>query len=652
MSKGFASNYRVYLLAALVFLAFAGLGTRLVWLHVIDREELLGSLQQVRAEILPDFARRGNIFDRNLNLLAGSVPLNEVGVDPWSVKPADAAKWPALAKLVGLPLPELTKILTTKYRPAVSSSVASGPQPNLVLNLTTEAGTELSEADAQGRRMIRYVKLSEEVPEAANAEIAKLGLHEVVSRRTYRRTYPHHELAAHLVGYVNRNLEPVQGLERYLNFYLRGENGWKESEKDGLARELAQFRSRIVHPADGYDVVLTIDATVQGIAEQELQAIAAKYHPAKATIVISDPRTGYLLAMANYPTFDLNAYNKLTAAQQPVMQNVAVNSIYEPGSVFKIVAIAGALDSGLITPATRYDCTVATALYKGRSGGRSSADSAATWRPRKIPKEDITDHFLHPLTVAEIIAHSSNKGTVQVAFDMGDDLFYRYARAFGFGESSGFPVGGESNYPLGHPGTADWNQRFTRIPMGQSVAVNVLQMHRAMSVIAAGGNLLKPQIIREIRSSTGETVFRYGPAIERRAISAATAHTMARLLWGVVNQGKEGSAPEAKIEGFDVVGKTGTAQKPRTDGVPGYQDHHHVISSFIGFFPADNPQVDITVVVDDADSAATPFGTAYGHVVAAPAFRNIALKVIPYLDIRPNRLEVTHDILAMGGGSR
>jgi len=652
MSKGFASNYRILLLAVLVVAAFAGLATRLVWLHVIDREELLGSVQQVRAEILPDFARRGNIFDRNLNLLAGSIPLNEVGVDPWSVKPADEAKWPALAKLVGVPLPELTKILTTKYRPAVSSPLASGPQPNLVLNLTDETGTVLGDPDASGRRMIRYVKLSEEVSEDANAEIAKLDLHEVVSRRIYRRTYPHHELAAHLLGYVNKSLEPVQGLERYLNFYLRGENGWKESEKDGRQHELAQFRSRVVHPDDGYNVVLTIDAVVQGIAEQELAALAAKYHPAKASIIISDPRTGYLLALANYPTFDLNTYNQLTKEEQGRMQNVAVSSEYEPGSVFKIVAVSGALESGLITPDSRFDCTVTKAMYKGRSGGRSPEDSPDKWKLRPIPKEDVSDHFTHPLTVREIIAHSSNKGTVQIAMEMGDDLFYKYARAFGFGESTGFPVGGENIGRLGHPGTTDWYGRFTRIPMGQSVGVNVLQMHRAMSVIAADGNLLVPQIVREIRSSTGETLFRYGPAIQRRVISPKTAHTMARLLWGVVNSGKEGSAPLAKIEGFDVVGKTGTAQKVRTDGVPGYQDHHHVVSSFIGFFPADAPQVDISVVVDDADSHQTPSGTAYGAVVAAPAFRDIALKLIPYLDIRPNRLEVTHDTLALAGGQR
>jgi len=652
MSKGFASTYRIILLAVLVFSAFAGLGARLVWLHVLGRDELLSYIQQARAEILPDYARRGNILDRNAALLAGSVPLNILQVDPSDLRPGDEAKWPELARLIGLPLPALTKILTTKYRSAVTAPPAGGSASRLALNLTGEDDVKLGDADAQGRRLIQWAKLSDQVSESTNAEIAKLNIHGVYSTRVYRRAYPHGELASHLIGFVNQEQEPVQGLERYLDFYLRGENGWKESEKDGHQRELAQFRSRVVHPADGYDVVLTIDAVVQSIAEAELSGIAAKYHPAKATIIISDPRTGYLLALANYPTFDPNSYNKLTKEQQPAMQNVAVNSMYEPGSVFKIVAVAGALDAGLITPQSRFDCTVPTAWYKGRSGGRSPADGPATWKLRPIPKEDVTDHFDHPLTVAEIIAHSSNKGTVQIGFAMGDDLLYKYARAFGFGELAGFPVGGETPGRLGHPGTADWYGRFTRIPMGQSVDVSVLQMHRAMSVIAAGGNLLVPQIVREIKTSTGETVFRYGPAVQRRVISAATAHTMAGLLWGVVNKGKEGSAPEAAIAGFDVVGKTGTAQKVRTDGVPGYLDHHHVISSFIGFFPADNPQVDISVVVDDADSHATPNGTAYGHVVAAPAFHNIALKLIPYLDIRPNRLEVSRATLAFNGGQQ
>lgn len=646
MSKGFASNYRIGLLTTVVLLAYAGLGGRLVWLHVFGREELLGAVEKARREIIPDFARRGNILDADGALLATSRPVIILGADPSYLKPGDEKKWPELARLIGLPLPELERRLTTKYRD-VPSRPEAVPAPAAEFDEARPGSPEqdvvlADEADEHGRRPIRWVKLSDEVTETTYAEVAKLNVRGIVPTRVYRRAYPHGELAAHLLGYVNKQQVPVAGLERYLNFYLQGENGWTESEKDGSPRphELAQFRSREVHPADGYDVVLTIRAPVQDIAEQELAKIAAKWHPARATIIISDPRTGFILALANYPSFDPNHYNQLTGSEQSWMHNIAVDAMYEPGSVFKIVAVSGALDRGLVTPATRFDCSVTKtkAEYMGR--------------PIGLPKEDITDHFDHPLSVAEVIEHSSNKGTAQMALLLGEDSFYSYVRAYGFGELSGFPVGGEIPGRVIRPHTPEWHATtFTRMPIGQSIAVTPLQMHRAMSVIAAGGLLLRPQIIREIRSPSGEVLFRYGPEVERRVISASTAHIMARLLWGVPNAA-EGNAKEARIPGFDVAGKTGTANKVRTDGVPGYMDHHHVVSSFIGFFPSENPQVDISVIVDDADASHDPAarGTAYGHIVAAPAFHDIAVKLIPYLDIQPSRPDIALPTLAVEGG--
>jgi len=651
MSKGFASNYRIVLIASLVLLSFAGLGARLVWLHVIDRDQLLSYVERARREIIPSYARRGDITDVRGSVLATSHSLIVLGADPQSVRPEDAGKWPRLAQLLGMPLPGLEKILTTKYRTA-PVSIPGAPRTDLVLNFKISvpsvpaAGpaadddddTVLDEADKQGKRPIRWAKLSDEVTEPVFAEVMKLGVAGVYGNRVYRRTYPGNAVASHLIGYVNRNETPVTGIEYYADFYLRGQNGWVESEKDGHQRELAQFRTRDVPAADGYNVVLSIDATVQHIAEAELDYIAAKFQPLKATVIVSDPRTGFILAMANYPTFNLNEYNKLKKSEERQMRNVAVADMYEPGSVFKIVAASGALDANLVTPATTFDCTLEKVEYKGRM--------------RNLPREDASDHFDHPLSVAEIIARSSNKGAAQLAILLGDQRFYDCARNFGFGAPTGFPIGGEppASYmrdkALRPPSKWD-GLTITRMPMGQSVEATPLQMHQAMSVIADGGVLLRPQIIKQVRDNAGEIVYRFDRTEVRRVISERTARTMARLLEGVASD--RGTAKEAAIPGYEVAGKTGTAQKVNPDG-RGYSEHHHV-SSFVGFLPAGNPQVVISVIVDDAD-AHTPGGVGYGRIVAAPSFRRIGEQLISYLDIRPPLARPVAAALALEGGRR
>jgi cell division protein FtsI/penicillin-binding protein 2 len=425
---------------------------------------------------------------------------------------------------------------------------------------------------------------------------------------------------------VNKEGDPVTGLERYLDFYLRGENGWLESERDGLRHELAQFRSREVAPSDGYGTVLSIDTAVQHMVEEELQKIADKYHPLKATIIVSDPRTGFLLALGNWPTFNVNDYNKASLDAQ---RNIAVADMMEPGSTFKIVAASAALNEGLVSPASRFDCTLESVEYKGVL--------------RRLPREDQSDHFDAPLTVAEIVVKSSNKGAAQQGMLLGEQKFYDYARAFGFGQLTGFPVGGEIPGEMAPP--AKWDGlTITRMPMGQSVGVTPMQIHCAMGVIASGGVLMRPQVVKQIRDTDGQVIYQFMPMARRRVISERTAQTMARILTGVASA--EGNAIEAQIPGFEVAGKTGTAQKVINGH---YSDHHH-IASFVGFFPASNPQVAITVIVDDAD-AGTPGGTAYGHLVAAPAFKHLGEQLIQYLDIQPPVASAGSQF-AMEGGLR
>jgi cell division protein FtsI/penicillin-binding protein 2 len=656
MSKGFTSSYRIALLASLVLAMFAGIEARLVWLHVIDRDELLRSVGEARRQLIADYGRRGDIVDDHGALLATSRSVIVLGVDPQFVRAEDRAKWPQLAALIGIPLADLARICTTKTRPAsvAAEARASSPERAMVVvvnapgapspkaDASVAAGTdaaakdetELDDPDKENNRPIRWAKLSDKVPESAYDQITKLGVRGVYGRRVYRRDYPHNEMAAHIVGYVDGQEHPVAGMEHYADFYLRGENGWLESEKDGKSHELAQFRTRDVPAVDGFNVSLTIDATVQHIVEDELAKVAEQYSPAKATIIVSDPRTGFVLALANYPSFDLNTFNKLARADQRRMRNVAVADEYEPGSVFKIVAVAGALNEGLVTTQSEFDCTLEKIDYNGTT--------------RSLPRDD--DRYDHPLTVAEIIAHSSNKGAAQLAMRLGDRRFYDYARAFGFGQYTGFPVGGETTGNLKAPEKWD-SMTITRMPMGQSVTATALQMQQAMGVIASGGVLLKPQIIREIYDSQGQLVYKFGRVEVRRVISEQTARTMARLLTGVVSS--QGTAIEAAIPGFECAGKTGTAQKlePVTLAsgatVLRYSDRHDV-ASFVGFFPASNPQVSIAVIIDDAD-ARCPGGKAWGHAVAAPVFKRLGERLIPYLDIRPTIDNDARQSFAMGG---
>lgn len=608
MSKGFASNYRIVVLAVGIFLCFGGVGVRLLFLHVIDRDQLVRYIDKARRQVTEDKARRGDILDARGNVLATSHTLVVVGADPLVLRKEDESKWPELASLLDMPLAELKKNLEAKTRP-------------------TKAEDDTSD-EVQD---IRWVKLSEDVTEKTYEKITALGVKGVYGERTYRRAYPHNQLAAHVIGYVNKEGSPAAGIENYADFYLRGQDGWRESEKDGRQREMAQFRTREVPATDGYSVVLSIDSAIQHIVEREMDAIAKKFLPVKATIIVSDPKTGFILALANYPTFNLNEFNKADMASQ---RNIAVADMYEPGSTFKIVASSGALNEGLVSPESpRFDCSIDKIDYKGKTRG--------------LPRED--HHFTTPLNTAEIISHSSNRGAAQLAMLLGEDRFFGYARAFGFGQLTGFPVGGEIDGQMAAP--AKWDGlTITRMPMGQSVAATPIQMHMAMGVIASGGLLMRPQVIREVRDAKGERVYRFDGVARSRAITERTAETMAFLLSRVTLTG--GTGVEAAIPNFQVAGKTGTTQKlvpvidSRGRSVLRYSDRDHV-ASFVGFFPASRPQIAISVIVDGADAHA-PNGIAYGGAVAAPSFKRIGEQLIQYLDIKPV-MEINRSLLVMGG---
>lgn len=723
MSKGFASNYRIVLLSGALLLCFGGIGARLVWLHVVYRDELVETkadprrdltaqprlqprrqlIAETRRQLIVDKSRRGDIYDARGAVLATSRSVLQLGVDPNPVSEKDEKLqldrfkkdpkqrvkyeaqrrreeqegWPKLAALIGMPEFELRRIMTTKFRPSASEKAAtaahaarsagSGASSVLVFNVTlpsasaspaatpvtepaavatdlddeasakpaapllTLAGADAEEDDDDGeteltddgRRKIRWAVLVPEISEAANDHVkalcAQYGIKNVYATSSYRRVYPHNQLGAHVVGFVNRSEQAVAGIERFADFYLKGQDGWREGERDVRGRELPQFNKRSVERVDGYGVTLSLQTKVQNIVERELAAIAAQYRPMKATIIVSDPRDGFILGLANYPSFNPNEYNKVPSNELARLKNIAVADVYEPGSVFKIVAAAAALDQGLVTAESRFDCSTTKIEYRGKM--------------RALPGED--HHFDHPLTVSEIVSRSSNRGAAQLAMKLGEERYYDYVRAFGFGQRTGFPGGHEALGILSPPKRWD-GLTITRMPMGQSVAVTVLQMHQAMTVIASGGVLLEPQIVQTVRDTAGTPVYRFARNETRRVVSEKTAQTVARMLTGCVLPG--GTATEGAIPGYEVAGKTGTTQKYMPEVMPSGKtklipSKKHHVASFVGFFPASRPQVVISVIVDDAD-AACPGGVAYGGKVAAPAFRRIGEQLIPILDIK------------------
>jgi cell division protein FtsI (penicillin-binding protein 3) len=618
-SRGFASGYRLVLLATIVLASFTAIGVRLVHLHVIDRDKLVSYVDRARRSIIIEQARRGDIYDARGDILATSRSEVTLAIDPWSLvewldyeknelrretlRVSEQQKRARLAQLLQMSAQDVERL----YEPRMRS---------VPIEEDTRDGTP------DGLIRDRWVKLREGVGESLFTEILNDPPRGLTSSRSYRRTYPRDQLAAHLIGYVNKEETAAAGVESFADFYLRGQDGWRESERDGLRRELAQFRSREVPATDGYSITLSIDSAIQHLIEVELQRIAENYQPEKATIIVSDPHSGFILGLANYPTFNLNQYSTAPLEHQ---KNTAITDLIEPGSTFKIIPAAGVVEAGLANANTLIDCASEVVMYNGK--------------PRRLMRDD--HPFPEPVPVSKVISWSSNRGATRLAMMLGDQRFYDYARAFGIGEASGFPFGGEVNGILYRP--EKWSgSDITRLPAGYSVAVTPLQIHYAMATIASGGELMRPQVIKEIRDARGETVYTFGGVARRRVVSQRTAEEMARMLMGVVT---EGTGRIAALPGYEIAGKTGTAQKI-IDGRYSNRDH---VGSFVGFFPATRPRVVISVIVDDAN---LPNGrTASGSAVAAPSFKRVAEQLISYLDIKPVA-DLSQHRLALEGGRR
>ena len=424
-------------------------------------------------------------------------------------------------------------------------------------------------------------------------------------------------LAAHVLGYVNREQKAVMGVELAMDFYLSGQDGWRETEYDGKRQEMAQFRKRQIDPADGFHVSLTLDMMVQHVIDLELKKIGA-LRPDGATIIVSDPSTGFILGLGNWPNYDPNEFYNTVKYPVAHQRNLAITDIYEPGSTFKIVPVAAALSEELVSPNLVVDCSLDRVPYQGRMVS--------------LPRDH--KNFDH-LMVRDIVAFSSNRGAARIGMMLGDERLYRYARAFGFGEKTGFLLSGEVAGILHEPRNWD-GLTISRLPMGYAVASTPLQAHLAMSVLANDGVIMEPMIISRVEDSKGNTISEFQPKAKRRVISSSAARTLSRMLVKTVSP--KGTASKAQISGMEVAGKTGTTQKITESGRYSHTEH---VASFIGYFPASGPRLVITVVINNPK---TNF-TAYGGQLAAPVFKNVAEQLIHILGI--SEKAPTRSFLAM-----
>jgi len=391
------------------------------------------------------------------------------------------------------------------------------------------------------------------------------------------------------------------GVELILNPALSGAAGWRVTQTDRQKRELVSLRDEDVQARDGLNVVLTLDAAIQHIVETALADALQKHTPASITAVVLRPRTGEVLAMATLPNYDPNNPG---ASSTDARRDRVVTDVMEPGSTFKIVVVSGALNEGAVRLSDAFDCEQGHFAFAGRV---------------------LHDHEPYGVLTAEnIITKSSNIGAAKIGIRLGEDRLYDYARDFGFGQRTGIPLPGEARgilYPV-----KKWSKvSIAQIPMGQGIAVTRLQMIMAMSAIANDGWLMRPMLVSCLEDRNGNVVQQYEPQRVRQIIGEPADKSMVEALKTVVTP--DGTAPGAALKDYTVAGKTGTAQKVEN----GAYAEHKYIASFIGFFPADDPQLCISVVMDE------PKEGYYGGQVCGPVFKDIAERCASYLNIPPDK---------------
>jgi len=530
---------------------------RLSYLQLFCYSEYLAKAQRQQQRIFEISPMRGPIYDRKGRELAVSLPMDSAFADP-----AEITDVGMVAKLL-----------------------------SRVLDVSAD---DLEARIEQARTPVR---LARKVPPEAVQRISEMNLKGVFFQKENRRVYPQRALAASVLGYVDVDEKGSGGIEYSLDKQILGRPG----KMMVLANGRRQWYDRSEAAADpGASVTLTIDETVQYIAEKELAKAIEQTQAKAGTVVIEDPNSGELLAVANWPTFDPNDPGRYPDEDRV---NRAVASAYEPGSTFKVITLTGAIESGVARAEDLIDCQMGQIMVAGRL--------IHDWKKFGV------------LSVREILEHSSDVGAIKLALRLGGPRFYDTARAFGIGQSTGIELPGE-NRGLLRP-VENWSaSSIGSLAMGQEVSVTPIQIISAISAVANGGTLYAPHVVREIHGG-GPSGLRV-PREPRLATDARTAATMRELMEGVI---REGTGKPARLDGYTAAGKSGTAQK--IDPATGRYSRTQYNSSFVGFAPVNNPVITILVVLD------SPVGPHHGGEVGGPVFKHVAEQVLTYLG-------VSHDV--------
>lgn len=562
MRRSFQGNrLRLRLARILLLLLFLEVGGRAFQLQVLQGERLkrLGERQHLKEWLV--LPRRGAVLDRAGEPLALSLEAQSVYARPHRIQNPEA----------------------------VSDSLAK------ILNLADVKQKITSDKP--------FVWIKRQIAPLEAEQIQLLNVDGVGMFYEPNRYYPQGQLAGQVIGFVGRDSQGLEGLELQYNDYIRGEPGSSVTERDALGRRVLVQGVEGLQIPPGGDIHLTLDTSIQHLAEKELEATITKYRAKAGVAIVVEPFTGEVLALANYPSFNPNHFSKHSSQQR---RNRAVADSFEPGSTFKTILAAAALEEGVVGKEDLFYCEMGKYSYAGK-----------------------VIHDTHPhgwLPFYKILQVSSNIGATKVAEKLKKDRYFMYLEKFGFGRVSGIDVPGEVPGLLRHP--ESWSAiDLATHAFGQGISATPMQMVMAYAAIANGGFLMRPYIVSRVLSPKGEVLLENQPRVIRRAISEKTSRLLASILKEVTNEG--GTGMMANVEGFEVAGKTGTAQK--ADLVHGGYASRKRVASFIGFVPADDPRLVLLVLVDE------PEVNVYGGVVAAPVFRNIARGALRHFAVAPQK---------------
>jgi len=558
---GFVPSGRQYVLLLLLLCGFGVVLFRLVTLHVWQAAELSVKADRQHRKTVSLEGARGTIVDRHGKVLAMNVEV-----------------------------PSAFGVPTTLDSPAKTARVLAP-----VLHVRSD------ELERKLRQARNFVWLARKLDPEQGRRLERLSLDGVGVVMEGRRFYPKGPFLSHVLGFAGMDGEGLEGVEHRYESYLRGEKRMMVLQRDALGRSVFPSDLTERSPTPGHNLALTIDEVIQYITERELEDAVIRSQAKSGTMIVLDPRTGAVLAMAVSPRFDPNVVSNLSPDR---WRNKALTDAYEPGSTLKAVMAAAAIEERVVRPNT---------MVFGEHGRMTVANTV------------IHDHEkLGWVSFAQVIQKSSNVGAAKTGMVLGEQRLHRYLQAFGFGQRTEIDLPGEGAGLL--KSVKDWGRRsVASISIGQEIGVTPIQMVSAIAALANEGVLMRPHVVSEIRSSEGHLLQRVSPQVRRRAVSPETARTMTKILEGAVT---DGTGVKAAIPGFRVAGKTGTAQKidPRT----GSYSTSRFVASFVGYVPADNPRLAMIVVIDE------PQGDTWGGTVAAPVFSRVGEQVLSYLGVGSN----------------